>query len=135
MFVRVDGVIAAIDQSHFKIDERISGNGPRCCCLKNAFLDRRPEVLRNAAAKDLIDPFKTFAAPFWLKYDLAISKLSASAGLFLVSTLNLDRLRDGFLIRDLRRVKCDLDVESILQFVDDGLYVQLSLTGKNKFLC
>ncbi len=67
---------------------------------------------------------------------LAIAKLAASAGLFLMTALNLDLLRDRFLIRNFRRMKRDLDVITVCSsFFDDRFDMKLARSGKNKFLC
>src|ERR1041385_6299175 len=106
-------MIASIDQRYLEIDQRITGDCTRLSGLDNSFFDSRAEVLRNSAAKDLIDPFKALAAAFWLEDDLTIPKLTTSPGLFLVTSLDLDRLRDGFFVRHLWRVKRDFDVKTI----------------------
>ena len=63
----------------------------------------------------------------------AIAKLSAAAGLFLVTALDFGALRDRFFVRHLRRMKCDFDVVALLQFIDDCLNVKLARAGQEKF--
>src|SRR5690348_9904909 len=101
MLVRVDRVITAVDQCHAEIDERISRDGAALSCFDNSFLDCRPEVLRDRTAEDLIDPFETRSAIERLEDAFAIPELTASARLFLVPALDLDLLRDRFLVRNL----------------------------------
>ncbi len=69
------------------------------------------------------------------KDNLAIAKLSATAGLFLVTALNLGALRNGFLVRNLRRMQRHFDAVTLLQFLDDRFDVKLTRTGKQKLLC
>src|SRR5690606_18549460 len=114
MLVGVNRVITPIYESYFEIDERIPCDGSRGGGLENPFFDRGPEVLRNGAAKDLVDPFKSGPAVERFKDHLAVPELAAAARLFLVPPLNLGRLRDGLFIRDLRRMQCDLNVIAVL---------------------
>ena len=114
MLVRIDRVIAAVDQRDLEIDQRITGDGAALRGFDNSFFDRRTEILRNRAAEDFVDPFKSAAAFERLEDTFAIAELPASAGLFLMAALNFDLLRDRFLVRNFRRMKRDLDVISIV---------------------
>src|SRR5688500_9935754 len=110
MFVRINGVIAAIDERHLEVDKRIASDRAAGSGLDDAFFDRRAEILRHGTAKDLINPLKTSTPIEGFKYYLAIAKLPAAARLFLVPTLDLGGLRYRFLVRYLWRMQCDLDV-------------------------
>ena len=125
VFVTVNCVIAAVDQSHLKIDQRITGDGTTGSGFDDAFFDGGAKILRNRTAEDLVDPFETGTAFERLKYAFAIAKLSASARLFLMSALNFDLCRDGLFIRNLRRMERDFDVVPLFEFLDDRLNMKL----------
>jgi hypothetical protein len=92
----------------------------------DSFLDRGTEILRDRTAKDLIDPFETGTRGQRFKDTFAISELSAPARLFLVTSLDFYLLRDRFLVRNFRRMQCDLDVISLFEFLDDSLDMKLA---------
>ena len=114
MFVRIDRVRASVDQRHFKINERITRDGSALRGFDNAFFDRGTEVRGNASPEDLVNPFESAASFKRFEDTFAIAELSASARLFLVSALNFDLLRNGFLIRNFRRVKRYFDVIAVV---------------------
>src|SRR5690349_7914736 len=109
MFVRVDRMIRTVDQLHLEIDEWITRNRAAFRGFDNAFLDRRPELLRHRATEDLVFKNKTAAARQRLKHTLAITKLSATASLLLVPPLHFGAHRDRFLVRNLRRMQRHFD--------------------------
>jgi len=89
-------------------------------------VDRRPELLRHRATKDLVFENKTTTARHWLKHTLAIAKLPTTARLFLMPSLNLGALRDRFFVRNLRRMQRNFNAVTFLQLLDHRLDVQLS---------
>src|SRR5688500_15445825 len=132
MLVGIYGVITAVDERNAEIDERISRHGPALRGFDNAFFDRRTEVLRYRPAEDLVHPLETRTAFERLEDHLTIAELPASAGLFLMAALDLDLLRDRFLVRHFRRMQRDLDVITILQLIDNRLDVKLSGARKDE---
>ena len=56
---RVDGVIGAVDQGDLEIDKGVAGNDALLHGLDDAFLDRRPVLLRDDAADDLVEELET----------------------------------------------------------------------------
>ena len=69
---------------------------------------------------------KTTAAWQRLKHALAVTKLSATAGLFLVTTLDFCSLSDRFFVRHLRRMQRHFNAVTLFQFLDDSFDVQLA---------
>ena len=132
MLVGIDRVITAVNERYLKIYQRITGDGTGSCGLDDAFFDGGAEILRNGTAKDLVHPFESGAACKWLENDFAIAKLPASAGLFLVPSLDLDLLSDRFFVGNLWRMQRDLDVIALFQFLYDGFDMELAGTGENK---
>src|SRR5687768_2989478 len=135
MLVGIYCVIAAVYERDLKVYQWIACDGPVLSRFDDAFFDRRAEVLRYRAAEDLVDPLKSAAAFKRLKYDLAITKLASSAGLFLMTALNFRRCGDRFFIGNLRRMKRDLNVITVRELFHDGLDMKLARSGQNKFLC
>ena len=133
MFVGIYVVITAVNQSNFEIYERITGNRAVLRGFDDSFFNRRTEILRNRAAEDFVNKFKTAAAFERFKNAFAIAELSASAGLFFVSSLNFDLRRNRFFIRNFRRMQRDFDVITVFQFINDRFDVKLSRTAQNKF--
>src|SRR6185503_20412178 len=88
----------------------------------------------NRTTKDLVFENKTTAARQRLKHTLAIAKLSTTAGLFLVSALDLCALRDRLFGGKFGRMKCHVHTVPLLQLFDDGLDVQLSRARKQELL-
>src|SRR5436190_1854230 len=115
MLIRIDGVITSVDQSHFEIDKRISGDRTACGGFDDSFFDRGPEILRNRTAEDLVDPFKPTASGKRLEDALTVAELAAPTRLFLMPALNLDLLCDRFFIRNLRRMQSHLNVIAVIQ--------------------
>ena len=132
VLVGIDGVIRAVDQLHFEIDQRITGDRSAVRGFDDSFFDRRPKLLRHRAAEDLVFENKPAAARQRLKDDFAIAKLSAAAGLFLVPALHFGALRDRFLVRNFRRMQRHFDAVTLLQFLDDRFDVKLARTGEQK---
>src|SRR6185503_8872008 len=126
MFVGIDRVIRTIDQLDLEIHERIAGDGSLRRRLDNSFLDCRSKLLRHRATEDLVFKNKPATTRQRLKHTLAIAKLSATASLFLVSTLDLRALRDCLFVRNFRRMKSYFHAVTLLQLLDNRFDVQLS---------
>ena len=132
VFVGIDRVIRAVDQLHLKIDQRITGDRAAGSGFNNSFFDRGAKLLRNGAAENLVFENKPSPRGNGSKTHFAIAKLSAAAGLFLVTALDFGALRDRFFVRHLWRMKRHFDAVTLLQFLDDCLNVKLAGAGEQK---
>ena len=83
-FRGVDVVVLAVEQPHLEVDHRIAGEEAAPAGLLDPLLDRRPEVVRDGAAEDLVGEREVLAARQRLDLDLAVGELAAAAGLLLV---------------------------------------------------
>src|SRR6266498_817818 len=134
MLVRVDVVIRTIDQLDLEIHQRIARDGPRLRSLDNAFLNRRPELMGHCATKNLVLKNKASTSRQGFKDHLAVAKLTAAAGLFLVTALYFGALRDGFFVWNLRRMQGYLHAVTLLQFILHPLDAKFSGTVKQEFV-
>jgi hypothetical protein len=105
-------VVLAVQEPHGEVDDGVAGEVAAPPRLLDPLLDRRPEVLRDGAAEDLIDEAEFLAAGERLDLDLAVGELAAAAGLLLVAAVPLGGLGDRLAVGDLRLVEDDLDVEA-----------------------
>ena len=125
-------MIRAIDQLRLEIHERVTGNRAVRGSFDNAFLDRRAILLWHCAAKNLVFKDKSFTARQRFEDHLAIAKLSAPAGLFLMPALHLGALRNRFFVRNFRRMQHHLNAVTLLQLLDDGFDMDLAGAGQQK---
>ena len=86
------------------------------------------------SAEDLVDQLELAAARQRLETDLAVAELAVSAGLFLVAAVGFHALRNGFAIRNARRLEQHFDAEAALQLRDRDLDVHLSLAGEQQLV-
>src|SRR5437016_5898792 len=100
----------------------------------DSFFNRRTILLRHGATENLIFENESFAAWQRFKDDFAIAKLSATAGLFLVTALHLSALRDRFFVGNFRRMQHHFDAVALLQFLDDSFDVDLARSRQQEFL-
>src|SRR5215213_4183227 len=119
-------MVRTIDQLHLEVDQGITSNRSRFRGLDDSFLDRRTELLRHRATKDLVFENETTTTRQRLKHALAIAKLPATTSLLLVPSLNFNALRDRLFVRDLWRMQRHLNAVTLLQLLDHSLDVQLS---------
>ena len=125
-------MIGAVVQDYLEIDDRISGQETFLGCFEDAFLNGRDVGLRDGAAEDLVRELKTLTALERPHLDFAVAELPVTASLFLVPALDIGTAADRLAIRNLRRMKLDLDLIALLQFADDDFQVLLSVAGEQK---
>src|SRR4029079_9573597 len=79
------------------------------------------------AADDLFVEFKTRAARHRLDFQPDVAELAMTAGLVLVALACRDRFADGLLIADRRRLRFDVDAETILEPLERDAQMHLAL--------
>ena len=88
---RVDGVVLAVVELRFEVDERIPGERPCLHGLPDPLVDRRDEVVRDRAADDRVFVLVTFAALPRRQLNRASRELSAASRLLLQLAVGLGR--------------------------------------------
>src|SRR3954454_17100581 len=116
--IRIDFVITAEYQTHADVHELVAGEEATLHRVSNSALDGLDVFLRNRTARDLVFDNKTFTRSR-LDLDLHVSKLTTTAGLFLVDFLAGRRLCDGLAISHLRFADVRLDAKLALHAIDN----------------
>src|SRR5690606_1429154 len=111
---RVDVVIGAVGQTDFEVDDREADHVTVFGRLAHALFDRRDIFARNVAALDLVDEGDARTAFARSDADLDAAELARTARLLLVGVVDVDRLRERFAVRHLRRADIRLDLELAL---------------------
>src|SRR5581483_9397770 len=114
VLVRVDVMIRTIDQLDFEIYQRIAGDRAVRSRLDDSFFDRRSKLLRHSATEDFVFKFKATAARQRFENHFAIAKLSAAAGLLLMTALHFGALRDRLFVRNFGRMQHYFDLITFL---------------------
>src|SRR4029077_10207290 len=96
----VDGVGRAVDEAHLDVDDRVPRHRALFAGLTHALLDTGAELLRDAAADDLVLPFETRAPGKGLDLDGAVAVEAGTAGLLLVLVLHARGADDGLPVGD-----------------------------------
>src|SRR5688500_2010172 len=122
----VHGVIGAVVQLHSAVDDRIPRDDPLVERFLNPLVDRGNELLRDRAARYLVDERVALSSTLRNQPDPAIAELAAPAGLFLVPTLRFRAPPDRLPIGDLRLLHVRLDVELPLHALEHDLEMQLA---------
>src|SRR6185437_489514 len=95
-------MVAAIEQRHLDIDDRISGQRSVFRRFADAFLNSRDVFPRNRTALDCIHEFETRAGLLRIELDPDVAVLAAATGLAHKSSLLLDAFANRLLVSDLR---------------------------------
>src|SRR5678810_135975 len=86
-FVRVDGVVRAVEHLDLEVHQRIPGDDAAYGRLLDSPVDRRNVLSRNRATDDLVDELIARPARQRGETHPAIAELTAAPGLFLVASL------------------------------------------------
>src|SRR5215471_8472685 len=125
----------AVDQFHFEIYQRITGN---CAAGRSVFdplFNRRSPVLRDRSAKYLVDKLKATATRQPFENASRFGELAAAAGLLLMASDDFSTTFESFEIGHLRLVQFNLYAIASLQLVDCYLNVGLTRTRQQKLFC
>src|ERR1041384_3096289 len=98
-------MIRTIVQHRAKIDCRVTCQYALADNFVETLFDGRDKVTRHRTAKDLIDELKARAARQWLETNPDVAKLTAPAGLLLMTSLHLRLLADRLAVWDLGRMR------------------------------
>ena len=123
-------MIRAIVKSSFQTDHRVACKHALFNAVAQTLFNCGEEVLRHGAADNFLGENEIVALA-GLEADEHIAELTVSAGLLLVSALNLDLLADGLSVCDLRHAEIDLNAELVLELGNDNIKVLLAETGEN----
>lgn len=107
-FGRVDRMIRAVVKSRLYADHRVAGKYALLDAVAQTLFNCGEEVLRHGAADNFLGENEIVALA-GLEADEHIAELAVSAGLLLVSALNLDLLADGLSVCNLRHAEIDLN--------------------------
>src|SRR6202012_4699677 len=101
-FRRVDIVVRTVVERRLEVEYREARERTRVRCFANALLDRLYVFLGNRTADDFVLEDVTRAGRLRLETNPNVAVLALAAGLTHEFSLNFDRLRDRFFVRDLR---------------------------------
>src|SRR4030095_13253894 len=132
--VRVDCVKLSVNQLHFEVDHRITGDRPSRRGILYSLLHRRSPLLRYGATKNLIDELETFAPRHAFKYASRFGKLTAASSLFLVPPDDFSAAPERFEVGNFGRMNFNFDAVPSLQLIHCDFDVSLSRTRKQKFI-
>jgi len=127
-------MVGTKNQRDAKIHDGVAGDNAFGRRFLNPFVNRRAVLGGNNAADDFIHELIARAARQRLDIDRAIAELTASAGLLLVTTLNVGLAFDGFQIGDFRRVQIDFNAEFSSHFFNVDFNMHLAHSGENHLL-
>ncbi len=124
--VGVDIVIAAVVDGGAEVDDRIACKIAACRRFLHALFNRGNELPRNRAAEDVVHELES--APTWKRFNaqLAVAKLSMSAGLLFMPPMAAGTRANGLPIGNLRRLERDLRMKPAAQPGHNRLDVKLS---------
>src|SRR5262249_59368808 len=100
-----------------EIHERISSDGSTSSGVFNSLLNRRPPLLRNRTAENLVHELESRPSRLPLKNTSRLAKLTAAAGLFLVTAHDLRPPLEGLEVPHLWWVKLHLNALALLPLV------------------
>ena len=123
-------MIRAIVKSSFQANHRIACKYALLDAVAQTLFNCGEEVLRHGAADNFLGENEIVALA-GLEADEHIAELTVSAGLFLVSALNLDLLAYGLSVCDLRHAEIDLNAELVLELGYDNVKVLFAQTGEH----
>ena len=123
-----------VEQFYLEAVEGIAAEHTALHGVLKALLNRGDEFLRNVTASHLVHELQAaflevFVYGTYVHDD--IGKLTATTRLLLVDLAEVDSLRDGFLIVNLRLTLVTFNLELALQTVDNDIEVQLTHTRDN----
>ena len=114
-------MIGAEVQRGLQEHDRITGQNALADAVAQALFNGRDEVLRHAAADRLIREDHLFGLGLRLEADVNIAELAVTAGLLLVTAVDLDLLLDRLAVRDLGGLENSLDLILALELChEDG---------------
>src|SRR5437868_1622749 len=109
-------MVGTVVENYLKVHDWIAREIAALGRFHNPLLHSGNEVLWNGATKDVVHELKASTARKRLHFDLAITVLAVSAGLFLMTALYIGPSANGFAIRNLWRFEVYLSVITLLQF-------------------
>ena len=101
--------------------------------LAHALLDGRDVLVRDRAADDGVHELEPRAALARLHLEPDLAELAVPAALFLMAVIGRRRDRDGFLVRDARRLGRDADAEPAAEPVEQHVEVEPAHAGDDQF--
>jgi hypothetical protein len=107
-------VVRAVVDGYFEIHDRESGQETKGGGFDNSLLDGGNEIARYRPAEDFVREFELPAARQRLQTNPAVSELPVSAGLLLVTALDVGFASDRFPLRNLGRVQLDIHAVAFL---------------------
>src|ERR1700744_1198887 len=131
-FVRVDIVVAAVEECRLEVDHLVTGQHAIVQRLADALLGRLDVFLRNHAAFDGIDKFKTCTRLVRFQANLDVPVVTRTTRLADVLTFRFRRLADRLAERNLRLAYVRLNLVLTLHAVDKDLEVQLAHTTDDR---
>ncbi len=108
-------MVGTVIEHHTKIDDRESGEIAARGGVADSFFHGRNVILRNRAAKNIVDELELAAARQRFHPDLAVAVLPVATGLFFVTSLHVGLPADRLAIRNLGRLQNDFGVIALLQ--------------------
>ena len=123
-FVRVDVVVAAVDDVDFDIDHRITADDTVEDRLFDALLAGRNVFLRNGAADDLVLDDNALATFARANVDDDVAVLTATTGLLDEFAFTRRGCGDRFAIGDLRLAGVGIDLEFAEHAIANDFEVQ-----------
>lgn len=120
-------MIGAVGQRHLQIGD---GEAERAARepVDDALFHRADVVARHRAADHLLGEFEALAARQRPDLEHDVAELTVAAGLLLVAAALDDRLADGLLVADRRRMRRDLDAEAVAQPLIGHTQMHLALS-------
>ena len=127
-------MIRSVVKDSLNADYRIACNDTSRNAVPESLFDCREEVLGNGAADNLFFEHKVVFA-VGLEANPNIAELTVSAGLLLMSAVNLNGLFDGFSVSNARSGKSDFHAELCFELVDDKVEMLFAQTGEYLLSC
>src|SRR5712664_144085 len=131
---RVDIVILAVVEDGAEVHDGESRQEAPGSGIPDALLDGGNPVLRDGAAKDIVDELDALAALDRLHLDAAYAELAVATGLLLVLAFDVGLAADGFAVRNLGRFEREVDMVALVELGDDDFDMLLAGTGQEEFL-
>src|SRR5258708_7490016 len=131
---RIDIVILAVVEDGAEVHDGESRQEAPGSGIPDALLDGGNPVLRDGAAKDIVDELDALAALDRLHLDAAYAELAVATGLLFVFAFDVGFTADGFAVRDFGRFRGEIDVIALVELGDDDFDVLLAAAGQEGVL-
>src|SRR5215212_4964473 len=119
-------MVLPVVEPNSQVLDRVAGEDPITHRLLDSLLDRGDEPGRDDATLDLVHELVAGARGGRHDLDVAVTELSTTPGLLLVTPVRFRGLPHGFEVWDLRRFQVDLSPEATLHPLRNHLDVDLS---------